>query len=188
MIQICKKCGYHPIVAVVGSSHKVEHCKELGADFVIDKSKENLWEKGEEYSAKGYTAIFDANGVETLKDSYNHLDACGSLVVYGFHSNLPKATDLNPVNWIKIIARMARMGGFDPMDLTLNSKSISGFNLSFFEGEHDIIGTYFDKINDWVEDDTITVLEPTIFDISEVREAHASIQSGTTKGKLVVKT
>ncbi len=82
---------------------------------------------------------------------------------------------------------MARMGGFDPMDLTLKSKSISGFNLSFFEGEHNIIGTYFEQINEWVKDGTITVLEPTVFDVAEVREAHESIQSGNTKGKLVLK-
>jgi NADPH:quinone reductase-like Zn-dependent oxidoreductase len=190
LIQICKARGYSPIVAVVGRSDKVSHCTELGADFVIDKSKEkNLWEKAEEISAgKGFCAIFDANGVETLKASYEHLDACGSLVVYGFHSNLPKATDLNPLNWFKVISRMGAMPRFDPMELTLKNKSISGFNLSFLESEVDTIALYFDQIDKWLEDGTINVLEPTEFEITEIREAHALIQSGTSKGKIVLKT
>lgn len=188
LIQICKARGYSPIVAVVGSSHKVSHCTELGADFVIDKSIEkNMWVKAEEYSAHGYCAIFDANGVETLKQSYEHLDACGALVVYGFHSNLPKATDLNPLNWVKVITRMGAMPRFDAMELTLKNKSISGFNLSFLESEVDTIALYFDQINTWLEDGTIKVLEPTIFDITEIRDAHALIQSGTSKGKIVLK-
>lgn len=34
-------------------------------------------------SPSGYYAVFDANGVATLMDSYNHLAAGGRLVVYG---------------------------------------------------------------------------------------------------------
>jgi NADPH:quinone reductase-like Zn-dependent oxidoreductase len=187
LIQICKARGYGPIVAVVGSTHKIEHCMELGADFVIDKSKQNLWERAEELSPSGYTAIFDANGVETLNESYEHLDSCGSLVVYGFHSNLPKATDLSPWNWIKVIGRMGGMPRFDPMELTLKSKSISGFNLSFFEGEHGLIRAYFDQIDKWVVDGTLTVNEPIVYNIESIRDAHEHIQSGTSKGKIVIK-
>jgi NADPH:quinone reductase-like Zn-dependent oxidoreductase len=40
---MCKIAGYKPIVAVVGSRHKVEYCKKLGADNVIDKSSCDLW-------------------------------------------------------------------------------------------------------------------------------------------------
>lgn len=37
-----------------------------------------------------YDIILDANGVSTLQQSYNHLCPGGKLVVYGFHSMLPK--------------------------------------------------------------------------------------------------
>ena len=40
---MCKIAGYQPIVAVVGSRHKIEFCKKLGADHVIDKSSFDLW-------------------------------------------------------------------------------------------------------------------------------------------------
>lgn len=32
-----------------------------------------------EYSPEGYDAIYDANGVETLKESYEHL-SCGAYI------------------------------------------------------------------------------------------------------------
>lgn len=55
----------------------------IGCDYVIDKSKESLWQKAEEISPDGYDVVFDANGVATLTDSYNHLAPGGKLVVYG---------------------------------------------------------------------------------------------------------
>jgi 2-desacetyl-2-hydroxyethyl bacteriochlorophyllide A dehydrogenase len=76
LIQMCKIIGYTPIVAVVGSPHKIEFCRRLGAQIVIDKSKLNgrkLWQAIEKACPSGFTAIFDANGVSTLKESYNHL-------------------------------------------------------------------------------------------------------------------
>ena len=155
LVQICKR-GYSPVVAVVGSSHKIEHCLALGADYVIDKSRDDLWVRAREISTEGYVAIFDANGVETLQRSYDNLCNCGSLVVYGMHTNLPKSTDLNPLNWLTVISRVGKMPRFDPMDLMLNSKSVSGFNLSFFEAEHDLIISYFNQISDWIMDGTIT--------------------------------
>ena len=40
---MCKVAGFNPVVAVVGSRHKMDYCKKLGADFVIDKSNSDLW-------------------------------------------------------------------------------------------------------------------------------------------------
>jgi NADPH:quinone reductase-like Zn-dependent oxidoreductase len=84
------------VVGVVGSSHKVNEAFRLGCDKVIgdlsfqvrihrvsDKSQENLWEKAREYAPEGYDIVFDANGVETLSESFNHLSSGGKLVVYG---------------------------------------------------------------------------------------------------------
>ena len=50
---------------------------------MIDKSKENIWEASKVYVPKGFQVVFDANGVETLQESYNHLAPGGKLVVYG---------------------------------------------------------------------------------------------------------
>ena len=110
LVQMCKLCGLWPVVAVVGSTHKVQFCKELGADFVIDKSTQSLWEEAGKISPAGYACVFDANGLETLQQSFDHTARCGSLVVYGFHSNLPKASALlSPLSWLGLIFGMTQM-------------------------------------------------------------------------------
>lgn len=83
LLQICKICGYSPIVAVVGSSHKVDLCRSLGADVVIDKSQcvdGDIWPEVKKASPGGYIAVFDATGVETLSESYSSLSQCGRFI------------------------------------------------------------------------------------------------------------
>jgi len=55
----------------------------LGCDSVIDKSTQDLWTTAADLTVNGYKAIFDANGVETLQQSYNNLSRGGRLVTYG---------------------------------------------------------------------------------------------------------
>ncbi len=51
---------------------------------------QDLWKAAERLALPGYDLIFDANGLSTLKQSYRHLAPVGKLVVYGFHSMLPR--------------------------------------------------------------------------------------------------
>ncbi len=74
----------------MGSPHKVDYVKSLGADVVIDKSVQNLWEEARKCAPEGYDVILDANGGETLKESYRHLSSGGKLVVYVFTPAFPK--------------------------------------------------------------------------------------------------
>jgi NADPH:quinone reductase-like Zn-dependent oxidoreductase len=187
LVQICKLVGLGPIVAVVGSSHKVKYCKELGADYVIDKSSQNLWEEAKLISSDGFAAIFDANGISTLQKSYEHTARCGTLVVYGFHSNLPKgSTLLSPFAWYDMIKDVLSMPKFDPMELTLESKTVAGFNLSFFEKEVEMIDLYLNQISSWLAEGKIIPSAVTVFPIDQVGKAHELIQSGQTSGKLVI--
>ena len=127
---------------------QVDAVKHLGADFVIDKSSVDLWAAAKDASPSGFAAVFDANGVATLQDSYDHLDRCGRLVVYGFHTNLPVgSTLLSPLAWIKMAGGLLKMPHFDPMLLTLDNKSILGFNLSFFAEEKEVIKAYLKQVS-----------------------------------------
>ena len=74
----CFSCWTSKIVCFV--------CVWLGCDHVIDKSKEDLWKASKSHAPNGYQVVFDANGVETLQESYNHLAPGGKLVIYGMCS------------------------------------------------------------------------------------------------------
>ena len=105
------------VVGVVGASHKIETARGFGADAVIDKSTQDLWAEARRQAPDRYDVIFDANGVETLKDSLRHLGSPGKLVIYGFHTMLSRGRD-RP-NWWKLLRAWWKTLRFDPLRLTV---------------------------------------------------------------------
>ena len=176
------------VVGVVGSSHKVDYARnKLGCDNVIDKSSEDLWQKAKEYSPDGYAAVFDANGYVTLRSSYDHLAPGGRLVAYGFHSMLPRSGGILGLwEWIKIIWGYLRTPTFNPLNMTTENKGILCFNLSFMFNRTDILTEAMSFLLEHIESGSLKVPEVTIFPMSKTGEAHASLESGSTVGKLVL--
>jgi len=188
LVQMSKILGLGPIVGVVGSSLKVDEAKNLGCDVVIDKSTEGLWEVAERASPGGYSTIMDANGVSTLKQSYDHLAATGRLIVFGFHSNLPMGkAALDPLQWVTMASKASKMPAFDAMDMVTSNKSVLGFNLSFFADEADIVSDLFDQICAWLKYEKLKVPRVTELEMDRIVEAHELIQSGKSVGKIVIK-
>ena len=178
------------VVGVVGSSHKVDYAKtKLGCDYVIDKSTENLWQKAEECSPEGYAAIFDANGYVTLRTSYEHLAPGGRLIAYGFHSMLPKSGGvLGWVEWLKIIWGYLRTPTFNPLTMTTENRGILCFNLSFMFSRTDILKEALTYFLSHIETGALKPPEVTVFPMSKTGDAHASLESGATVGKLILNT
>ncbi len=138
LVQMLKSVYGCKVVGVVGSTHKIDYCTSLGCDLVIDKSKEDLWAVAKAFSPNGkYKVIFDANGVETLQASYDHLDQVGKLVVYGFHSMLPKAS---------------KTTGYSLLDGALNMASfvLQPINAILPERLQFVINTFFPKEGGWI--------------------------------------
>lgn len=183
LVQLCRIKGIKTI-GVVGSTHKIEPLKNLGCDFVIDKSKENLWEKVRLIAPKGVDLVFDANGVETLKESYKHLAPCGKLIVYGAHSMFPKKG--GRVNWIKLVIDYLKTPRFNPLDLTSDNKSVVGFNLSFLFERKDLLNEAFSDLLKWYEEGKIRIPKIKTYPLEEVGVAHKELESGKTVGKLVL--
>lgn len=183
LIQLCKMRGC-VVVGVVGRSTKVEAAKALGADHVIDKSAQPLWREARRLAPEGYDVILDANGVETLRDSYAHLRRAGKLVVYGFHSMLPK-TGGKP-RWRKLAADWLRTPRFSPLDMTNESRSVLAFNLSYLFDRHDLLAEGMKLVLDAFERGTLKPPPITTYPLDEVACAHADLESGTTIGKLVL--
>ncbi len=171
-------------VGVVGSSHKVEAARALGADVVIDKSREVLWRAAEQAAPRGYDVVLDANGVSTLRESYRHLARPGKLIIYGFHSMLPRKG--GRPNWVKLAADFLRTPRFNPLQLTSDNASVLAFNLSYLFERKDVLAEAMGRLLTWVDEGRITPLAITHFPLERVADAHRALESGSTVGKLVL--
>jgi NADPH:quinone reductase-like Zn-dependent oxidoreductase len=183
LVQLCKRIGC-TVTGVVGRSHKVQAATDYGCDHVIDKSTCDLWTEAERINQAGFDVIFDANGVATLKDSYNHLVRPGKLVVYGFTTMMPK-TGGRP-NYLKLARDFLRTPRFSPLDMTNTSKSVMAFNLSYLFDRADILTEAMTDIAGWLAEGSIHAPPATTYALKDVAEAHRAIESGETTGKLVL--
>ena len=184
LIQLGKIAGCR-MIGVVGSSHKVEAVKGFGADVVIDKQTEDLWATAEDASPDGFDVIYDGNGPETLKQSYQHLAPVGKLVTYGFHSMLSKKGGFP--NYFKLAYEFLRVPRFSPLNLTNDNKSILAFNLSYLFHRADMLQEAMQDLIKWVEEGKIQAPPLQSFAYDKVADAHRSLESGTTIGKLILK-
>ncbi len=183
LVQMGKLAGCE-VVGVVGTSGKVATTKAAGADHVIDKSTQSLWREAERIAPEGYDVICDANGVSTLGDSYKHLRRAGKLVVYGFHSMMPKSG--GKPNWAKLAVDYLRTPRFNPLDMTNESRSVLAFNLSYLFDRADLLSEAMHAIGGWLDAGKLSPPPVATYPLAEVARAHADIESGRTVGKLVL--
>ncbi|HJL19137.1 MAG TPA: medium chain dehydrogenase/reductase family protein, partial [Sandaracinaceae bacterium LLY-WYZ-13_1] len=184
LVQLAKRSGCE-VTGVVGRSAKVEVAEATGCDHVIDKSTEDLWARAEAISARGFDVICDANGVATLKGSYEHLRRAGKLVVYGFATMLPKRG--GKPSYPKLAVDYLRTPRFDPLDLTNQSKSVLAFNLSYLFDRMDLLADAMRDLLAWIEAGELQPPRTTCYALRDVADAHRHIESGASVGKLILK-
>ncbi|MCP4041343.1 MAG: zinc-binding dehydrogenase [Gammaproteobacteria bacterium] len=185
LVQLGKLAGCR-VIGIVGAPHKVDAVKELGADLVIDKSAEDLWSAVERRAPGGIDIILDANGVSTLRQSYHHLAPAGKLVVYGFHSMLPK--NAGRPNRLKLAWNYLRTPCFNPFSMTTKNRSVLAFNLSFLFERSDRLMEGMRQLLQWLSAGKIKPSPTTIYPFEKVAAAHRDLESGTTIGKLILST
>ena len=182
-VQLAARAGAE-VTAVVGGAHKRELPQRLGARHVIVKSEQSLWAEAERAAPGGYDVILDPNGVETLGESYRHLAPMGRLAIYGFHTMLPRQG--GRPNWPKLAWDWLRTPRFDPLKLTVENRSVLGFNLSFLSERSDLLLPAMTQILAGIEAGELQPPPLTIYPLSAVAEAHRALESGQTQGKLIL--
>ncbi len=183
LVQMARDHGCQ-VVGVVGGPHKIAAAQALGCARVIDRSREDLWAQARVIAPGGYAAIFDANGVSTLRNSYKHLAPAGRLVVYGFHSMMPRAG--GRPNYAKLVWDFVRTPWFSAMDLVNHNRSVLGFNLSYMFGRADLLGEAMARVVDGFARGALRMPAVTTYPLEQVAKAHADLESGQTVGKLVL--
>ena len=182
LVQLGKLAGVR-VIGVVGSAHKRDACLTMGADAVIVKNEQDLWKEAERLAPNGFDAVFDANGVSTLGESYKHLAPMGKLCVYGFASMLPNNGRLN---WFKLAWHWLRTPRFNPLKMTQENRSVLAANLSFLTEHATMLREGLFWLLERFADGRLKPLPVEIFDLADAGIAQARIESGKTVGKIVL--
>ena len=172
------------VVAVVGNPSKAGLPKDLGADAVVVRDGEGFWKAVDEAAPTGFDAVFDANGLSTLRPGFDRLSPGGRLVVYGFADLLTRGRD--KANILGLALRYARLPRFNPFELTRLNRGVSGFNVVYLFNRPDLAAQAMGEVLALVEKGKLKPPPVTPFPVEKVAEAHRALESGDTMGKLVL--
>jgi NADPH:quinone reductase-like Zn-dependent oxidoreductase len=182
LVQLARRLGCR-VIGVVGGEAKIETARGHGAGDVFLRS-DRLWDELSTAVPEGFDVVLDANGGPGLRDGYRHLAPGGKLVVYGFHTMLPKGR--GRPSWPKLIVDYLRTPRFNPLQLTRDNRSVLAFNLSFMSEKADLLSGGLRRMLNWLEAGEIRPLPVTEYPFDQVARAHRDLESGTTVGKLVL--
>ena len=181
LLQQARAAGCEAI-GVVGSPGKVQVAKDFGAKAVVVRGPRE-WEELDAAAPGGFDAIFDANGVTTLRPGFKRLKHGGRLVVYGFAEMLPRGG--RP--WFPMLAwNWLRVPRFSPFDMTASNRAVMGFNVVFLTDRMDLASEGFDAMARWAADGTLKKTPLTLFPVEKAADAHRALESGRTVGKVVL--
>ncbi|MDX6768503.1 MAG: zinc-binding dehydrogenase [Elusimicrobiota bacterium] len=181
LLQQARIMGCDP-VAVVGSAAKSETARAFGARRVVVRGP-RLWRDLDALAPEGFDAVFDANGVSTLRPGFDRLKKGGRLVVYGFAELFPRGRRPGLLglawNWLKVPR-------FSPLELTGANKSVMGFNVVHLTDRAELAGEGLDAVAAWAADGSLKPAPVTEFPAERAADAHRALESGGTVGKLVL--
>lgn len=187
-LQLAKRAGAKPF-AVIGATHKTDVAIAYGANGVIDKSSQALWTEAARLNPDGYAAILDPNGYSTLEQSYQHLAPLGKLVIYGFHSMLPKSSagSSGKPNYLKLARDWLKTPRFNPLNMTADNKSVMAFNLSFLSSRSALLNRAMRDILSGIDNGELKPLPVVEYSLADAAAAQRELESGKTTGKLVLR-
>lgn len=150
-VQIAKIIGAH--VTATASAKNIDFVKALGADNVIDYTKQPF-----ENAVNNLDFVLDALGGDTLKRSIQTVKAGGKIV------SLPSGAIIDEIN-----------------ELAKNRQVEAIFQMVVSSGED------MQQIANWMETGKLKAEVSQVFTFDQLKEAHTAVETGRTRGKIVIK-
>jgi NADPH:quinone reductase-like Zn-dependent oxidoreductase len=180
LVQIAKSKGCE--VFATSSASKMDFVKGLGADHVIDYTKENFSDIINKLAPKGIDVVFDSIGGQTFKKAYKLLRPGGRMVCFGAAENIAAVK-----NKLMLIPLATGFGFFSPIPMLMQSKSLIMINmLRIADYKPEVFSEVFSKTMDMVAQGIIQPHLGKVFPMTEVGEAHEYIESRKSMGKVVL--
>mmetsp|Transcript_18231 Transcript_18231/g.35815 ORF Transcript_18231/g.35815 Transcript_18231/m.35815 type:complete len:365 (-) Transcript_18231:221-1315(-) len=169
LVQMAKALG----ATVIGtcSKSKVPVAESVGCDLVLpydELSEEEVVKRVKEATeGKGVHVSYDGVGAKTYKMSMNCVRKLGTVVLFGNASGA-----VPPI---------------DPLQLSaLGSIFLTRPKLYDYLDDHEDFKKRMDQLVAWIKDGSVKVTVQQVLPLEQAGEAHRLLESGATKGKLLL--
>ena len=170
-IQLAKSLG--AIVATTTSGKNTRWVRELGADIIIDYKTADF-----EQELKDYDVVLDTQGGITLEKSLNVVKRGGRIISISGPPDQAFAEAVNPNRFLKCVIPL--------LSWSIRHKAKKrGITYSFLFMQPN--GQQLSKITELVEAGKINPIVDQTYDFAQIKEAFQYVNTGRSKGKVVLK-
>ena len=166
LIQLAKAWGAR-VIATASTQDKLDLCRSLGADVLINYTQQDFETVvNEESAGKGVELVLDAVGGEVLEKSVRCVTAYGRLISYGNASQTPASVS--------------------SADFTGANRTVTGFSMGRSPvGSLDHKGA-MEEILPMVAQGKAKLIVDRVLPMSEVSQAHQHLADRGTRGKVIL--
>jgi putative PIG3 family NAD(P)H quinone oxidoreductase len=170
-IQIARALGAR-VAVTAGSSAKLDFCRELGADILINYRDEDFVARLRDATdGAGADVIFDIMGAAYLDRNIDALASDGRLVIIGMQGGVK-----GELNIAKLLSKRAHVIG-----TTLRGRPTSGPN-----SKSEVVAAVAESVWPMIADGRVRPVIGARLPIQDAGEAHRLLSSGEVTGKVVL--
>lgn len=182
LIQLAKAKGAE-VFAKIGSENKRELVKSLGADHIINYKKEDYCVQIEKIlQGDRLDVSFNPVAGSTYKKDMALLGSGGRIILFG-------GAELSSGKWgiFSKLNFVGKMGLILPIGLMMRSKNVLGVNmLKIADNRPMVLSECLNKVVELFHQGKLIPQVGGKYDVGQIAEAHAALESGETTGKLTV--
>jgi putative PIG3 family NAD(P)H quinone oxidoreductase len=170
-IQVARALGAR-VAVTAGSAAKLEACRELGAEILINYRDEDFVERVREASdGAGADVIFDIMGASYLDRNIDALATEGRLVIIGMQGGVKGELNIG-----KLMGKRAHVIG-----TTLRGRPTNGPH-----SKSEIVAAVTESVWPMIADGRVREIIGARVPIQDAAEAHRMLQAGEVTGKVIL--
>lgn len=169
-IQLAKAYGAR-VAATAGAPDRMERCRELGADIVIDYHDDVADELKKANGGRGADVILDNMGAKGLAGNVDALAPDGRLVIIGMQGGVKGELNIG-----KLLAKRASVAAYG-----LRARPVDGV-----PGKGRIVTGVRELTWPMLADGRVRPIVAGTFPIQDAAKAHATLEAGGVVGKLIL--
>lgn len=167
-VQLAKRLGASFVVGTVGSPHKADLVKSLGADLVVNYRQDDFATRIRTEVKNGVDLVLEMlGGTDSYKRSLSCLAPLGRMVVFGAASG-------------------ERRGTLEPIGLMHKNLSVTGYYMTPLLERRELCAPQLWDLAQAAARNELRVIVGKTYALEEAAEAHKDLAGRTSTGKLVL--